>query len=308
MIDSPVLLITFNRPETTKRVFEAIKIAKPSKLYVFNDGPRLGNIQDLMTKVEILNILNYVDWECKLYTLFLDNNLGCGLGVVTAINWAFENEDSLIILEDDCLPGISFFHFSNYLLKKYKEDSRICMISGNNYTEKNNYTADSYFFSKYGHIWGWATWKRVWVKYDYEMKDWPNLVKTNNLKSIFKNKLELNFMKKYFDRIYNIEEKGTWDHQWFFCRIKEYGLSIIPSYNLVTNIGFFGVHTDKKSSVHLIPINENFVIKNEPLFVLCNIDYDNYHFKRIIYKKRNIFMRVYRKIKKTKFWKNKKLK
>ncbi len=171
------------------------------------------------------------------------------------------------------------------------------MISGNNYTENRNNIDTSYFFSKFGHIWGWATWKRVWDKYDYKMRDWPIFRETKQLSNIFSRAKERNFFYNYFDSVYsNIQNITTWDQQWFYCRIKEYGLSIVPQYNLVTNIGVQGTHSDKKSSAHFISTNENYKIVKEPKFVLCNTYYDKHHFKQVINKRRSLLNKILRKI------------
>lgn len=295
MINSPVLLITFNRPDTTQKVFDSIKRAKPAKLYVFNDGPRSGNEQDLLARKDIKNIISQVDWDCELLTNFPEKNLGCGPGVSSAITWAFNNEEALIILEDDTVPAAPFFTYCDILLEKYKDDTRICMISGNNYTENANNTDDSYFFSLYGHIWGWATWKRVWKNYDFEMKDWRNFKESDQICNVFNKKKEQKFFLTLFEKKFSSNIKGTWDYQWFYCRIKNYGLSIVPQNNIVTNIGFYGTHTNNRSKEHLIPVNENFKIINEPAFVLINAKYDNYHFKHFINKKKSFFKRIINK-------------
>lgn len=295
MIESPVLLVTFNRPDTTRKVFNNIKKAQPSKLYVFNDGPRFGNKEDLNAREEIIKITKEVDWKCELFLNFSEKNLGCGPGVSGAISWAFENEDRLIILEDDTVPAMPFFSYCNTLLEKYKDDTRICMISGNNYSVGKNGTDDSYFFSKYGHIWGWATWKRTWDKFDYEIKDWPLFKNTDQLQNVFVENKERKFFFNYFDSIYLQKEKSAWGPQWFYCRIKEAGLSIVPKNNLVTNIGVQGVHTNKKTTAHFIPINENYKIVKEPQFVLCNAYYDRHHFKMVMNKNRSLIIRILRK-------------
>ena len=165
------------------------------KIYFFNDGPRQFNSEDTIARDKIISIINNIDWDCEVVMNFQDTNLGCGLGPVSAINWAFQNEDRLIILEDDTVPSINFFPYCNYLLEKYKNEDRVYMISGSNPSEHNNFTDDSYlFFSKYGHIWGWATWKRAWNKYDYEMKDWPLFNSTNQISNVFYTAKE----QKYF--------------------------------------------------------------------------------------------------------------
>lgn len=298
MIQAPILFITFNRPGTTQIVFNALKKVKPAKLYVFNDGPRLGNDSDKEARNEISRILNQVDWDCELKVNLCENNLGCGIGVSTAISWAFNNEDRLIVLEDDTVPAVPFYNYCSELLEKYKDDSRICMISGNNYTEEHNGSDNSYFFSKYGHIWGWATWKRVWDKFDLEMKDWPFFKDSNQLQNIFSRKREQRYFNDYFKRIYDKKCVNAWGPQWFYCRIKNYGFSIVPRNNLVTNIGVKGVHTGKETKAHFKPINEHYIIVKEPKFILCNEYYDKYHFKQIISKKGSLIYKIIRKSRK----------
>jgi hypothetical protein len=170
------------------------------------------------------------------------------------------------------------------------------MISGNNYSKDGNDTDASYFFSKYGHIWGWATWKRAWNKFDYEMKDWPSFRNTNQICNVFKGKREQRYFLKFYNKFFIKKEKGTWDYQWFYCRIKDYGLSIVPSRNLVSNIGFCGVHTNKQSNAHLKSVSENYEIINEPQFILCNSKYDSYHFRKHIKKRRTIVQRIFTKL------------
>lgn len=299
LFSTPILLIIFNRPELSQKVFDVIRTVKPQKLYISADGPRLNNHQDKINCEHTRQIIKQVDWDCKLFTRFLETNLGCGLNVSSAISWAFEKEDRLIILEDDTVPAIPFFSYCNSLLEKYKDDTRICMISGNNYTEIHNVTEDSYFFSIYGHIWGWATWKRVWVKYDFEMRDWPLFKNTNQINNVFSKKSEQHFFLTFYNNFFKLKDKGTWDYQWFYCRIKEMGLSIVPQNNLVTNIGVQGVHTTSKSKAHFSPANEDFRISKEPQFILRNTIYDMYHFKKHINQKTPLYASLFIKVGKT---------
>lgn len=296
-IIAPVLFITFNRPDTTKIVFERIREAKPSKLYVAVDGPRSYKEGENALVTEVRTIVKNVDWECESHFLIREENLGCGLGPSGAISWAFETTDRLIIIEDDCLPVMPFFTYCDTLLEKYKNDSRVCMISGNNYTESVNNTADSYFFSLYGHIWGWATWKRAWAKFDYEMSDWPLFRSSNQINNVFNEEREQQYFVNFYDNFFSKKDKGTWDYQWGYCRIKENWLSIIPNHNLVTNIGVDGIHTRKKLKEHFFHVDEKFRIINEPLFVLRNVYYDKKHFIQWINKKEPILIRIGQKIK-----------
>ena len=258
--------------------------------------PRLGNENDKINCSLTKDIIGQVDWDCKIFTRFSETNLGCGIGVSSAISWAFENEERLIILEDDTVPVVPFFHFCDVLLEKFKEDNRVWMISGNNYSENRNPPRESYFFSLYGHIWGWATWKRAWDHFDYKMQDWPVYKSTNQLSNVFKRKREQEYFTTLFDVYYSREEKGTWDYQWTYTTIKEAGLCIVPKNNLVTNIGAHGMHTNTLSNSHYLPVNNEFSIVNEPQFVLANQDYDEHHFKDIIDKKHPFVFRIIRKI------------
>lgn len=296
MIKSPVLLVTFNRPDTTQIVFDSIKKAKPLKLYIFNDGPRNNNEKDLQARIDILKIIDQVDWDCQVYKNFPETNHGCGLGVSGAISWAFDNEDRLIVLEDDTVPGLPFYYYCDYLLEKYKNDNRICMISGNNFSEDKTKASTSYYFSKYGHIWGWATWKRVWEKFDYNMKDWPQFKNTNQLLNVFHDKKEQRYFLNTFDKTFKNKEKTFWGMQWFYCRIKNYGLSILPKSNLVTNIGTRGVHTSEKSETHFVHVSEDYMICDEPEFIHCDLYYDKHHFRQIINNQRSLVFRIFRKI------------
>lgn len=292
MINTPVLFIPYDRPDIARISFNAIIDAKPNKLYVFCDG--VNNTRNNNQAIEEnKKLINLVDWPCEVFTKFLNENLGAGKAVAEAINWVFDNEEYAIIIEEDCVATKSFFYFCEILLEKYQHDTRICMISGNNYTPKYNYTENSYFFSKYGHIWGWATWKRVWRKYDFYMKDWTNFKEGNYISDVFHNKKVQKYHVKNFDIIYSKKEKHTWDLQWYYCRIKDNGLSIVPKDNLVMNIGAFGANTQKKCKFHFIPTFENFKIIKHPDFILCNDYYDRHHFKNHIYKKKTIFKKMY---------------
>ena len=294
----PVLLITFNRPKTTQKVFNAIKKAKPSKLYVFNDGPRLGNDEDLKASEEIKKIVNQVDWECELFLNFLKKPLGCGPGPVAAITWAFEKEDRLIVLEDDCIPSLSFFPYCYELLEKYKDDTRIWRVSGNNYSEKYKLES-SYIFSLYGHSWGWATWKRCWDEFDINMTTYPEFEKIGGLYNVFPNTKAAKVLSKKISTIYQRKDLRShiWDYQAIYSIYSNYGLCIVPQKNLVSNIGEYGTHSNGKNNTHHHFVDESFKITKHPDFIIPNRQYDEYHFKHVINKKRPFIIRILRKLK-----------
>lgn len=293
--NTPILFIPYDRPAIAKKAFSTILKIKPIKLYVFVDGP--NEKRNNSKEIEInKKLLDSIDWPCTVLTNFQISNLGAGRSVAEAITWVFKNEESAIIIEEDCVPTLSFFTFCDKLLEKYKDDNRICMISGNNYTEEKNAVEESYFFSKYGHIWGWATWRRAWAGYDFEMKDWPIFKDSNQLNNIFSTKKEQNYYLNYFNKFYLKEEKNTWDCQWLYCRLKNYGLSIVPKSNLVTNIGIQGANTIEINKAHFRKVSEDFNISKEPKFILCNAYYDKNHFKLWISKRKPIIIRMIRKI------------
>ena len=174
-LTTPVAFLIFNRPDTTARVFEAIRQAKPPKLLVVADGPRPDRPDDVEKCKAARAIIDRVDWACEVLTNYSDLNLGCGKRPATGITWVFEQVEEAIIFEDDCLPHPSFFRFCEELLNYYRHDERIMVISGNNFQFGRNRTDDSYYFSRYNHIWGWASWRRAWEYFDYDLKLWPKI-------------------------------------------------------------------------------------------------------------------------------------
>jgi hypothetical protein len=232
--NTPILFLIFNRPDTTEKVFEKIRELKPKNLYIAADGPR--NEGEIIKCNVVKNIvLNNIDWDCNLKTLFREKNLGCKYAVSSAIDWFFDNVEEGIILEDDCLPHSSFFDFSTLMLNLYRDNPKIMHISGDNFS--NIEINESYFFSKYAHIWGWATWKRAWNYYDVDIPDWPNK-KLSLLSTVFKkSKTQQTYWRKIFDSVYN-NQVNTWDYQWNYACFKQNGLAITPKVNLISNIGF----------------------------------------------------------------------
>ncbi|MEO8165112.1 MAG: glycosyltransferase family 2 protein, partial [Betaproteobacteria bacterium] len=164
----PVLIVGFNRPHTTTRVLESLRAAKPARVFFAVDGPRPDAVEDASRVDKVQSLVSLIDWDCEVQTLFRSNNLGCKLGVSSAISWFFQQVDAGIILEDDCIAHPSFFPYVRELLGRYAVDERLLMISGNNFQADRRKPADSYYFSRYAHIWGWATWRRAWQHYDHE--------------------------------------------------------------------------------------------------------------------------------------------
>ena len=250
-MQSAVLFLVFNRPDTTRQVFEAIRAAKPPRLYVAADGPRQNREGEFKRCEEVRKIATTVDWPCEVKTLFRSENLGCKLGVSGGIDWFFEHEEEGIILEDDVLPHPDFFMFCETLLHRYAENDRVWMITGNNFQDGQKRGAGAYYFSRYTHIWGWATWRRAWKHYDRDLSYWKEWNKSDAWFQLLPDKVERNYWEKIFKRMFN-HEIDTWDYQWTACVWFNDGLTATPNVNLVSNIGFGdgATHTTSAYSRH----------------------------------------------------------
>ena len=277
-LNTPVAFLIFNRPKTTERVFDEIRKAHPKKLFVVADGPRPNNQKDIEGCEATRKIIDKVDWDCEITKNYSDINLGCKKRVSSGIKWVFENTDEAIFLEDDCLPHQSFFRYCQELLNYYRNDERIMMISGDNFQDGKKVTDSSYYFSSYGHIWGWASWKRAWQKYDIEMKLWPLIRKTKYLDYWLPNKKAIAHWKEEFRRLYN-NKIDTWDFQFLFACWINHGFSILPGVNLVSNIGFGtgALHTgDGNKKASNIPVKEILFPLIHPEIVMRNLEADTY--------------------------------
>lgn len=252
---SPILFLGFNRPETARKVFEAISNVKPRKLYIALDGPRKGNLEDIRKSKLVKEIFYSINWDCEIKTLYRDENLGCKYAVSSAINWFFECEEEGIILEDDCLPGDDFFVFCDELLEKYRHDTRIMHIGGTNFHVNKQCANDSYYFSNLCNVWGWASWRNTWKNYDVELSKYANIDAFEKFNIIFNNKIIaeswVHILKKLLSNGIN-----TWDYQWTITIMLNNGLTIMPNENLIKNIGF-GIDATHTVDVNSkIPNNE----------------------------------------------------
>lgn len=234
---TPILFLIFNRPIVTQKVFDQIKKIRPKYLYVAADGARCGNIDDIVNCRHTREIIDQVDWECEVKTLFRNENLGCGLAVCSAISWFFEHVEQGIILEDDCLPDLCFFPFCGELLEQYKEDENIYLISGTNLQNGIKRGDASYYFSNYTITWGWASWRRAWDQFIYDIPDFDQSFKSGDLDHIFQSVPEKTYWRKKVKKAV-LEKQNIWDYQWFYTLWKNKGIGITPNVNLITNIGF----------------------------------------------------------------------
>jgi hypothetical protein len=236
-LDLNIAFSIFNRPEVTAQTFEAIRKARPSRLFVIADGPRANRPEEPVLCKACRDIVdNGIDWPCEVYRSYSDVNLGCRLRMVTGYDWVFQTVEHCILLEDDCLPDPSFFPYCQELLLRYWDDERVMVISGDNFQNGRKRTPYSYYFSGIVHIWGWATWRRTWQKYDVAIKLWPEVKQGGWLKDIWASEQYAAVWASNFDAIH--AGYDTWDHQLTFAAYINSGLCILPAVNLVTNIGF----------------------------------------------------------------------
>ena len=284
-LEVPVLIIGFNRPETFQQVFNQVRKVTPKKLYIAVNGIREGHPEDKEKVFAVRDIAKQVDWDCELYTLFREDNHGAGFGVSGAISWAFESCDKLIILEDDCVPDLSFFYFSEAMLDIYENDSRVWSISGRmNPVVKEMFKEQDYFFSHYGHNWGWATWKRCWKEFDMYMSDYPVFRDSHAINSLFQTKDERKYYHRQFELIFNnINDvvTHTWDYQWLYTVQKNNGYNIIPRVNMVQNIGVYGTHGDGETVLQKRKSQGMPSTVRHPSFILHDRIFEQIYYKNI---------------------------
>ena len=298
-IEVPVLVIGFNRPDVIRQTFDLVCQAQPLKLYVAIDGPRADKEGEANLVEEVKAIVQQVDWECETYYRFHTENKGAEITVSSAIAWVLEKEEYVIVLEDDIIAPVAFLRFAQEMLIRYKDDPRIAIVSGCNFTPIPTPNDEDYFFAKYGHSWGWATWQRVWEDFDLNREIKKEHLKLSFLKSITNLTKEAKYYRKLFKRM---RKRGvgnnTWDYMALYTfRIKN-TLSIVPRVNLTSNIGIYGLHARGKSEHHFRPYDADFVAHQHPATIECWTEYDKHHFTTYIYRFTTpLYKRVRNKIK-----------
>jgi hypothetical protein len=254
---APVVFFVFNRPHLTAQSFDLIRKAKPRRLFVVADGPRVGHPEDPELCHNTRSIVCSPDWKCELQTNFTEENLGNGQRMSSGLDWVFRQCEEAIVLEDDCMPSLSFFTFCTTLLRYYRDDERVMHISGDNYQDGIRRGLGSYFFSRYTLSWGWASWARAWQHYDFNICAWPGAREEKWLNSFLDDRLEIKYWTMIFDRLYR-RLIDTWDYQWLFTCWRHSGLSIHPNVNMVSNIGAGpdATHIKEMHNTIGIPIGE----------------------------------------------------
>lgn len=296
LVDVPVLLIFFTRPDTFKEVFGKVKQARPSKLFLACDGPRDNHPDDAEKIAECQKIAEDIDWDCEVHKNYAEKNMGCGMRPQSAISWAFEYVDRLVILEDDCVPDLSIFPYMENLLEKYKCDERVGVISGYNHFRSWDCGEFDYFFTKVGATLGWGTWKRVWDKYDYYIKDFDNPYYQKALKDELINpragEKRIAAWSDTRRRLTAGENISWWDHQFGFVKYLNSYLTIVPKENLIYNIGVGAgsSHAEHLSArkwrvgdVCFMPTGQMPSELNHPNHVICDREYDQAYFRLIAY-------------------------
>lgn len=274
-LQTPVVFIIFNRPDTTKKVFAEIAKAKPPKLLIVADGPRTNRQNEAEKCAAARNIVEQVNWECTVLKNYSDINLGCKKRLSTGLDWVFEQVPEAIILEDDCLPDPTFFRFCEELLDRYRDDERISQIGGSNYQSGCLRTNTSYYFSRYNHVWGWATWRRAWQHYEADAAAWPEVRDNGWLNSLLSNSREKKYWHKVFSAVYE-GKIDTWDYQWVLASWLQGMVSIIPNTNLISNIGFGdeATHTKETSIYDSMKIEAIKFPLSHPDVILPHIEAD----------------------------------
>jgi hypothetical protein len=295
-LTTPIAFIIFNRPDTTERVFAEIAKARPTKLLVVADGARVNKVGEADKVTATRAIIERVDWDCEVLTNFSDINLGCKHRVSSGIDWVFSQVEEAIVLEDDCLPDPTFFRFCQEMLERYKHDQRIGMISGDNFQFGARRNNDSYYFSKYVHIWGWATWRDRWQdSYDVELKKWPVIKEGNWLVDILGNVKEASIWGQTFDKMYQ-GKVDTWDYQWVFANWVEGRVNVMPNVNLISNIGF-GVdatHTVSDSYLANLPVDRMIFPISHPVGIFINLQADMFSSQQFF--NVPIYKKIYKKL------------
>jgi hypothetical protein len=298
-LHTPIVFIIFKRFDTTQKVFEAIRRAKPPKLLVIADGARENRPGEIEACSKTRSIIDQIDWDCEVLKNYSEINLGCAKRVSSGLDWVFEYVDQAIILEDDCLPDPSFFRFCEELLEIYKTDNRVFSISGQNVQFSRSRTKYSYYFSRYQHCWGWATWKRAWQYFDFDLPHWIEVKESNLLADILGDPIAVKRWTKEIEATL-AGEIDSWATRWMVSCWLQSGLSILSNTNLISNIGFgnSSTNTDYQdspyASMQVSPVD--FPIRHPP-FMVRNVQADAFT-QQTLYNSISFPVRIKAKLKK----------
>lgn len=274
----PVLLIHFNRPETTRRQLEALRAVAPERIWLLCDGPRPDVVGDAERVAEVRTLLNNIPWKCETKKLYRDQNFGCFKNISEGISWFLSDCNAGVILEDDILPDPSFFEFCDVLLDRYQDASEVYAISGQHGVPEPLQVEDDYGFTNYFDCWGWATWKRAWDHFDPEMTAWRD---RSTWRAIKHRVLKKYRAQLYWDIMFRLVDRGrrdSWAYRYLLTIWKHEGCTLVPRLNLTSNVGF---NHDATQTAHLrgreYPIHRQSFPLNHPEAVAVNPVIDRYY-------------------------------
>ena len=281
-MNTPVLLIAWRRPHTLRQVINAIRPAAPSRLFVACDGPNPKRPGEAVKVAATRDVIEQdIDWPCQIERFYSDVNQGCRLGVSRAITWFFQHVEEGIILEDDCVPHSDFFQYCTTLLERYRHDTRVWCISGTNFQNGQWRGDGSYYFSRYSHCWGWASWRCCWQHYDSGLSQWHSLRDSGLLKTIFEDQVERQYWAEIWQRLVSRRQPDTWDYQWTFTCLANGGLTALPNHNLVRNVGFGEDATHTSVGSINTTTRDGIDPHEHPSFVLRDALADRYTFDHV---------------------------
>ena len=276
-MQTPVVLVVFRRPDVTARVLEEVAKAKPPKLFIIADGPRLDRSGESQLCAETRALFNQVDWDCEVHRNFADTNMGLNRRVADGLAWVFDLVEEAIVFEDDCLPDPSFFPFCDELLERYRHDTRIMQIAGTNFQQGYQRTADSYYFSRYPTSTGWASWRRAWRYFDLELNQWPAFRDGGWLFDWLPDERATRGRAQDFDRMY-ATHPHRWEACWRFALWTQGAYSVTPNVNLITNLGYRtdGTHTTGENWLSRIRSHPIALPLQHPQFIIPDTQADRF--------------------------------
>lgn len=299
----PVALFNFNRPQMTRQVFEVVRQIKPRRLLLVADGPRASRPEDVRLCAEVRAIFDDINWDCEVSRNFTDTNMGSFKRNSTGLNWVFDTVEEAIILEDDCVPSLSFFPYCEELLEKYRDDPRVSVISGNNFgPTRYCRNSDSYYFSAYTFNWGWASWRRTWKAIDISMSWWEPELGKELLYSMLPKNNEWKYWYELFERIRHGKQKNSWDSQMLLTSLRYSQCCAIPRVNLVSNIGFGADATNciyEDSPLQNLPRGDLRYPLIHPREVRRSIKIDHAVFRIVFQHHKSLWQRAINKLRRT---------
>ena len=282
-VDVAVLILFFTRPEPLRQVFEAIRKARPSKLYLYQDGPRGEHDRAGIEACRQVVSDEAIDWECDVRRNYQEVNAGCDPSNYNAQKWAFSLSDKCVVFEDDSIPSVSFIRFCKELLDRYEHDERIVMIQGFNPDEQTPDVPDDYLFTTVFSIWGWASWRRVIDQWDEHYTFLDDAYNTHQLEMLTRERHYRQTMLRMAPQHRQLG-KAYYESIFWAAMMFQHGLAIVPTRNMINNLGATaGGSTHYAGSLETLPrrLRRMFTMQRyevqfplkHPRYVIENVDY-----------------------------------